>query len=91
MDLKEIIKNHGFTLKQFAEKMGISQPALSQIINKGEPSLSSLRRMAEILNVSVASLIDEGTTVVSNTQQAIICPHCHKPIIIEVKSEPIPE
>ena len=42
MDIKGVIKEHGFTLVQVAQKMEISKGGISQIVN-GSPTVKTLR------------------------------------------------
>ena len=56
--VKEICKQKGISLKTLAELMGVSASAISQVINNPNPSLQSLQRIAKVLNVSLAELVD---------------------------------
>lgn len=47
------------TIKQLAEKMKIAPESLSRAIN-GNPQLSTIRKMAEALDVSVTDLFDRN-------------------------------
>lgn len=67
MDIKKVIKKHGWTLEKVASKMNISQPSLSSIIN-GNPTLNKLQEIASIIGISVSELLaDEGCTVNGGT------------------------
>ena len=59
MNLKELIKEKGFTQQSFADALGVGQSAVSNWCN-GENGVNSgrLKQMAELLGVSVAEVID---------------------------------
>jgi transcriptional regulator with XRE-family HTH domain len=47
------------TQRELAARAGISRVHLARLEGHHEPSLSTLRRLAQALNVPVASLLDE--------------------------------
>ena len=55
--VKELCREKGMTIKQLAEKMDIAPESLSRAIN-GNPQLSTIRKIAEALGVSVTDLFD---------------------------------
>lgn len=62
MDLriKEIMSERGVTSAWLAEKVGISKVAVSNIITgKSYPSLDTIKKIADALNVSIIKLIGE--------------------------------
>ena len=88
MDVKQIIKDRGFTLEQVAALMpnsrtgqpGISRQSLYLAIT-GNPTVSTLKDIAGIIGCQVSDFFkdeDDGSVTV-------VCPHCGKPIAIEVK------
>ena len=71
MRVKEICQYKGITLRQLAEKVGVSPESISRAIGeKGNPTLSTMKNIADALGVSVAHLTED---IPSN---AIICPNC---------------
>ena len=76
--IKEVIKEKGTTVNEVAEKMRITQPALSSIIN-GNPTSEKLEQIASILNVSVGYLFEPSGTDV------ITCPKCGTKLEIKEK------
>ena len=52
MDIKGAIKAHGLTVKEVAERMGITSVGLSQHIN-GNPSVEVLHRIASAVGCEV--------------------------------------
>lgn len=91
MDIKKVIKEHGWTLERLASEMtnkredkkGMSQSSLSQLLNGSTP-LDRLQEIASIIGVSVSELVADEKDV-PNT---IICPHCGEKIVLETKKEP---
>lgn len=76
-DIKKKIKEHGFTVQQIADKLNISQQAVSQAIN-GNPSLSRLKEIAGAIGITVSELVsdkpskDEVIFTVSSDVKTII-------------------
>lgn len=77
LKIKEILKSKGMTSAQLAERLGITKGALSNSINKN-PTLSTLEKIADALDVSIIDLFE-------NKRASVNCPHCGKPISIEIK------
>lgn len=75
--IKKILKEKGLTAAQLADKLGITHGAMSLTIN-GNPTLSTLEKIAEALDVQVVDLFENKATTAN-------CPHCGKPISIELK------
>ena len=55
LKIKEVAKSQGMTMAQIAEKLGINPITLSQSLN-GNPTLSRLTEVANILGVDVSEL-----------------------------------
>jgi len=49
MDIKNVIKKHGFTQKEVAEAMGVSSSSLNNCIRLGSVSPKTLRKIAEVI------------------------------------------
>ncbi len=79
--IKEIAKQKGVTIKSIAEKVGITQPNMSNIVNeKTTPSVPTLQSIADALEVHISELF-----VNNDKQTSITCPNCKAEIIISVK------
>lgn len=94
MDIKKVIRSHGFTLAQVGAKMknrdgsmGVSQATVSSYIS-GNPTLSTLQEIANAIGISVSELVSDES---SELQQAggntvnITCPHCKEAFEVEIK------
>ena len=56
MRIKELIKEKGFTQKEFADKLGMTTIGLAQIL-AGKPSYTTLEKIASALDYSHLSVI----------------------------------
>lgn len=81
-DIKKKIKECGFTTQQIAEKLNISQQAVSQAIN-GNPSLSRLEQIAGAIGIPVSELVADNPAAHVEPQQK--CPYCGHEISIKVE------
>ena len=81
-DIKKRIREYGFTTQQIAEKLNISQQAVSQAIN-GNPSLSRLEQIAEVIGITVSELVADNPASHIEPQQK--CPYCGHDLNIKVE------
>ncbi|MGQ1928155.1 helix-turn-helix domain-containing protein [Ornithobacterium rhinotracheale] len=56
--IREVLKNYGITQKELAEKLGISPVSLHQRLKN--PTLSSLKEIAENIPCNIHELIEAG-------------------------------
>ena len=56
--IKELLKEKGVTAKELAERIGISQPAMSFAIN-GNPTVETLEKIASALDVPIVELFEQ--------------------------------
>ncbi len=78
--INEIIREKRLTVAEIAEKLGITRGTAQRQIH-GNPSLDTLQRYAEALEVDITELFSSNKKeeVPKNT----VCPHCGKQIKIE--------
>ena len=87
MRIKELIKEKGFTQKEFADKLGMTTVGLAQIL-AGKPSYTTLEKIASALDVEVWELLVSREEVIGKKEPhspTIICPNCGKEITIKVE------
>lgn len=85
MRIKELIKEKGYTQKEFAEKLGMTTVGLAQII-AGKPSYTTLEKIADALGVEVWELLVSKDEIVGKTNTVFLtCPHCGKNINIKAE------
>lgn len=66
--VKFLLKQKGMTAKELAEKMGITDGALSLSLS-GNPTLSRLQEIADALGVNVSELF-------ASQESSLYCPKC---------------
>lgn len=82
MDIKKIIKNKGLTITEVATKIGVTQQALSvQISHPEKMSVERLLLIASALNCAASELLTDA----ASSSAQMTCPHCGKPLHLEVK------
>lgn len=82
--IKEIAAERGKTMTDIYFATNVAESTLSRINNgKLSPSLDTLQRIADYLEVSVAELWGEE-------QQYLVCPHCKKLIKVSFESARMP-
>ena len=75
MRIKELIKEKGYTQKEFAEKLGMSTVGLAQII-AGKPSYTTMDKIADGLGVTVWELLVSPEEVSKESGTGLHCPVC---------------
>ena len=71
--IKEARKNAGLTQEQLAQKLVISRQAITKWeSDKGLPDIQNLKALAELLNVSVDYLLDDGQSAVKTVMRESI-------------------
>ena len=69
--IKELLKDRGLTLSELSEQIGMKSANLSVALGeKGNPTITTLERIASALNVPITELFDQPTTDIIN------CPYC---------------
>ena len=84
MDIKGVIKAHGYTLIDVADKMGITKGGISQIVN-GSPNVKTLRAIAEIIGCKVGDFFTDEMTEEKVSSPVIKCPHCGKELKVTIE------
>lgn len=69
--IRTVAKEHGTTISELAQKLGVMQPALSRTINNPRITLEDMERIAKAIGCSVTDFMKEP-------QDFITCPHCGK-------------
>ena len=74
----ECCKKKGLTLQDLADKLGVARSTLANTLTKNNPTLETLEKIANALEVKVCDLLDED-------KASVVCPNCGHEIPIEVK------
>nr|DAZ61630.1 MAG TPA: Helix-turn-helix XRE-family like protein [Caudoviricetes sp.] len=61
LKVKDLIKQKGMTMQQFAEMLGVTRDTLTRNIN-GNPTLETLIRIANALGVDITELFVKNTS-----------------------------
>ncbi|TFD96403.1 XRE family transcriptional regulator [Dysgonomonas capnocytophagoides] len=71
--IKELCRERGITLSELADKIDMKSANLSvSLSDKGNPTITTLQKIATALNVPVSGLFDE----VQPNDNVIRCPNC---------------
>lgn len=76
--IKDIIREKGYTMVDFANVLGVSRETLFRIIKR--PSTHTLERLSKELKVPVWQFFVKTDNVTK-----VVCPHCGKEITIMVE------
>ena len=57
--IKTLVKQRGWTIKDFVEKIGLTQPGWNKAVNNNSLKVSTLEKIAQVLNVHVSAFFDE--------------------------------
>lgn len=77
--IKEICKEKGILQKDLAKSLGISDISLRASL-KGNPTVGTLEKVANALNVAVTELFEPKVSVA-----VVVCPHCGENINLKVE------
>lgn len=81
--IKDLLKEKGMTNIAIAEKVGITRPNMSNIVNgKTKPSLDTLEKIADALNIHISELFEKGTP----NDNIVRCPNCGTELEIKKKT-----
>ena len=86
--IKEICDEKGIKVNSLTETVGITLPALYNIVNgKMSPKVETLVKIAEALNVPLWQLFASPEEVRKETETAgnYVCPKCGAKLEIEIK------
>lgn len=86
--IKEICDEKGIKVNSLTETVGITLPALYNIVNgKMSPKVGTLVKIAEALNVPLWQLFASPEEVRKETETAgsYVCPKCGAKLEIEIK------
>lgn len=56
-NIRAAVKASGYTQRELADKIGLSYAGIHHLITSADPKLSTLRRLADALNVPLSELV----------------------------------
>ena len=93
MDIKSIIKRHGFKQVELAHKFKVTEGSLSQVINNPNISLTMLRKIADAIGANISEFFEDELSQseqqATDNGDALICPYCGKEIKAHFTFEPL--
>lgn len=93
MDIKSIIKRHGFKQVELAHKFKVTEGSLSQVINNPNISLTMLRKIADAIGANISEFFEDELSqseqLNTDNGDALICPYCGKEIKAHFTFEPL--
>lgn len=86
--VKDLCKEQGITQKKVAQQMGITDIALTALLKRGDPHISTVEDLATIFGMSLAEFMQEGKTHEANKENAPLftCPHCGKEVALTLSA-----
>lgn len=83
MRIKELLKEKRMTQQELADKMNVSLSAVKQMVSAESLTTTTLEKIATALDVPMWQLFASPNDIHPQAK-TIICPHCQKPIPVEV-------
>ncbi len=81
--IKELLEKKGMSSAELSRRIDVTKATVSNLITgKTSPSVETLMRIAEVLEVPFWQLFTSPDDIIDRKQH--VCPHCGKPIDIEV-------
>lgn len=81
IDIKKNIRRQGKTVRWVAEQLGKSEQNLGQQIGHN-PTINLISEIAKVIGCSIADIVADTDS--AQPPSTFICPHCGKPIHIEI-------
>ena len=82
--VKRILKEKNIQVKDLAGLLGTHPITVSRLINQDFPSLQSVLKLAEVLNVEPSEILF-GIKEAEQPKEKHTCPHCGKEIKIKLE------
>lgn len=83
MRIKELLKEKRMTQQELADKMNVSLSAVKQMVSAESLTTTTLEKIATALDVPMWQIFASPNDIHPQAK-TIICPHCQKPIPVEV-------
>jgi transcriptional regulator with XRE-family HTH domain len=72
MIISKVIREHGYTIEQVAEKMGLKRGSLANIIG-GNPTVDTLQKIADAIGCRRGDFFaDESETPIADGEETVI-------------------
>lgn len=77
--IQQLAKEHKIRLEDIATKLGITRVSFQQALKRNQFGIDRLSDIADILGVEIPELFESA-----KPQDIISCPHCGKPLHIQI-------
>ena len=74
MDVKSVIKRHGYSLKDVALRLGIKPHSLASNVRRGTVSSTTLHRIADAIGADYSEFFEDETIVRTKKMQGVTLP-----------------
>lgn len=81
MDIKKILKSHGWTISAVSKEMGITQSALSQQITNKSITFAKVEQIAGIVGIPLSEFVNDSEP----GHNSFLCPYCGRRISIKIE------
>lgn len=85
--IKEVIKEHGLTIGEVANRMNIHRISLHNHL-VGNPSVEVLSRIASAIGCKITDLFAQSQEDIKGGEVVITCPKCGSKVVIKVEAKP---
>lgn len=80
-NIKQLAKEHGITITQLANELGVLQPQISRTINNPRITVEDLSKIAGVLGCGVGDFFKDGDRAVP----LLTCPHCGRELRVTLE------
>ena len=86
--VKDLCKEHGITQKMIAKKLGITEIALTALLKRGDPHISTAEDLASAFGMTLAEFMQESNTKETHkgNSPTFTCPHCGKEVTLTLST-----
>ncbi|MBR1378024.1 MAG: helix-turn-helix transcriptional regulator [Bacteroidaceae bacterium] len=94
MDVKEVIRRHGYTVPEVSEMLGLSRPSLNATLRYGRPTAGTLHKIAAVIGADYAEFFQDealeqqqmnSDTRMSRALHQVMMQHVLSPDVVAAK------
>ena len=92
MQISKVIRDHGYTIEQVAERIGLKRGSLANMIG-GNPTVETLQKIADAIGCNRSEFFQDelessdrdDSVVIDSAKVSIVCPRCGAAIKLRVE------
>jgi transcriptional regulator with XRE-family HTH domain len=88
MQISKVIRDHGYTIEQVAERIGLKRGSLANMIG-GNPTVETLQKIADAIGCNRSEFFQDedngGDRTIKPSVPEITCPRCWAQIRLKVE------